>query len=196
MRIRAIGIDPGFRNTGIAVVELDGDALQCLAVKYVETPPEPKRRAHLIRTNADDLARMQQLHAAVVAAIARSGPHCMGIETYKVAGARGAGGRKAAVAGGNAWKTTIAYGVACAAGYAAGLTIYAHDPVELKAAVAGYVQADKKAVEAAILKIVPGVADAVARAGVTASNREHVFDAVGHALLALRVHRSLAVEVR
>ena len=201
MRIRALGIDPGFRNTGLAVVELDGQVLRCIAVKYVGTPPAAKRKAHLLRTNADDLDRMRVLHEAVAQAIERGQVHCVGIETYKIAGGRGKGNArggpksKFAQAGGNAWKTIIAYGVSTAAAYQANLRVYAHDPFELKAGVVGYVQASKQAVEDAILAVLPGAAEAVERADIKDKDREHVFDAMGHALLALRAHRDLAVEV-
>lgn len=192
MSVRAIGCDPGFANTGLAVVELRDGQIRCLAVKYVHTPASRFKRSHAVRTDADDLRRLKALFDAVAHAIDASKATVMGIEPYKIAGDRGAPGRLARRAGGNAWKTTKSEGICVAAAFARGLQVYAHLPVELKLGICGYAQASKLAVERAILQSVPGAAKAVLRADLAPKNREHVFDAIGHAVLALKTVSEVA----
>ena len=192
MKIKLIGVDPGFRNTGLSVIEYDLEtrALRCVAVRFVETPPAPARKAHLIRTDADDIQRVAAAYDALARAVERARPVAMGVETYKLVGDRKAGS-KMAQAGGNSFKTLYMYAAAMIAAHTHQIRIYAQHPYELKLSMCGFVQASKEEVEAAIVKNVPGYLEAVARENVADAKREHVADATGHAVLALRTHLDL-----
>ena len=59
---RIIGIDPGLRNTGIAILEVDDTGrARCLAVRYMYLPPSKNIKDHGLRMNADDLDRVQKI---------------------------------------------------------------------------------------------------------------------------------------
>lgn len=187
--MRAVGVDPGLANTGLALVEETPNNYRCLGVRYVKTKAN-KRRAHNVRTDTDDLERMGVIQDALSRALEKGQPHCAGIETYIIAGDKRASGL-AKKAGGNAWKVSIVYGHCCATLRLGKLCIYPHAPGELKMTIAGYPQASKKAIEESILDVVEGAEDAMQRAEVLSGEREHVFDAIGHAILALRIHRKI-----
>ena len=196
----AVGVDPGFANTGIAVVKLEDDGrARCLAVRFLHTPADKKAKQHGLRTDADDLRRFGLIFDATARAIDRSGAKVVGLETYKIAGARGAPGL-ARQAGGNAWKVSTSYGVCVGAALSRGCKVFAHSPAELKVISCGRVAASKEDVMRGLAARCLDVHETVERhfeqlraeRKVAAKSKyEHCYDAIGHALLALKTANEL-----
>ena len=129
--MRILGIDPGTNATGYGVVERDGARLAHVAHGVIR----PLRAQSMA-------ARLAEIHAGVVALIARHEPSFVAIEQIFVA----ASGRSAIVLG-------QARGVALAAIGAAGLPFDEIAPQQIKLAVTGTGAAEKSQVQAMVRRL-------------------------------------------
>lgn len=87
---------------------------------------------------------------------------------------------------GAAAKTMLVYSAALCAAYRFGLPVFVFMPVDLKKAATGGVKASKEDVEAGLCQLIPGLEVKVAAKIPAKGQRNHVYDAVGHAYMALR----------
>ncbi|MDY0042905.1 MAG: crossover junction endodeoxyribonuclease RuvC [Desulforhabdus sp.] len=147
--LRAIGIDPGSRNTGYGVVEGDGSRLQHVLngnVRMSGNLPFPER--------------LRIIYQELTAVISDCRPDCMAIEDVFIAK-----NVKSAL------KLGQARGAAILAGINAGLPIFEYSPLEIKQSVVGYGKASKEQVAEMIQYLFrlreplnPNAADALATA--------------------------------
>lgn len=118
-----LGIDPGLKNTGWGVIEQSGSRLRCLAYGCIAT-----------ESGRPDAERLSAIHEGICAVIERFRPREAAIENvYFSANAR------------TAFATGQARGVAMLA--AAGLAVGEYGPGEIKLAVVGNGDADKRQVQ-------------------------------------------------
>ncbi len=152
-----LGIDPGLKNTGWGVVEQQGSRLRCLAYGCVTTAAD--------RSTAERLA---EIHHTITEVVTRYTPAAVAVENvYFSNNAR------------TAFATGQARGVALLA--AAGLEVGEYGPGEVKLAVVGTGDADKRQVQFMVRSILglPGdpqpdhAADALAAAICHANSRAH-----------------------
>lgn len=119
--VRAIGIDPGSRNTGYGVVEGDGSRLCHVASGTIRIPgtlPFPER--------------LKMIYEQLMEILERVHPSCMAVEDVFMA--------KNAK---SALKLGQARGAAILAGVNAGLPVFEYSALQIKQAVVGYGRAEK-----------------------------------------------------
>lgn len=118
-----LGIDPGLKNTGWGVIEQQGSTLRCLAYGCIATV-----------TGRPDAERLAEIHRGIAAVIERFAPHEAAIESvYFSNNAK------------TAFATGQARGVAILA--ASELPVGEYGPGEIKLAVVGTGDADKRQVQ-------------------------------------------------
>lgn len=118
-----LGIDPGLKNTGWGVIEQRGSRMRCLAYGCItSTPGRP------------DAERLSEIHSGLSSVIARFGPDEAAVESvYFSSNAK------------TAFATGQARGVALLA--ASSLSIGEYGPGQIKLAVVGTGDADKRQVQ-------------------------------------------------
>jgi crossover junction endodeoxyribonuclease RuvC len=118
-----LGIDPGLKNTGWGVIEQQGSRLRCLAYGCIAT-----------RSGCPDATRLAEIHSGIVAVIERYAPDEASIENvYFSTNAK------------TAFATGQARGVAMLA--VSALAVGEYGPGEIKLAVVGTGDADKRQVQ-------------------------------------------------
>lgn len=126
-----MGIDPGLANTGWGVMRQRGASMSCVAYGCVSTP-----------SSQDISARLMKIHDQIGAVIDRFSPECLGIEAVffdrNVTAAFGTGQARGAAL------------VACAEG---GLKVGEFTPSQIKLAVAGEGNAEKRQVQYMVRQI-------------------------------------------
>lgn len=128
--MRVLGIDPGYDRLGLAVIEGD-----------------PSRPTHIwsdcvVPPKGTSEVRLAAVHAAVVAAIDTYAPDLLALETLFFSTSKT-----------TALGVAEARGAVLAAAGTAGLPVSEHSPGQVKLAVTGYGNADKKAMEAMVPKL-------------------------------------------
>lgn len=132
--MRVIGIDPGLRNLGWGVIDMEGSRLRHVA-------------NGVIHSSGDDLAlRLVALHAGLSAVIAAHSPEAAAVEQTFV--------NKDAVA---TLKLGQARGIALLVPAQAGLVVGEYAPNAVKKAVVGVGHADKQQVQHMVRHQLPGV---------------------------------------
>lgn len=121
MSTRILGIDPGSRNAGYGVIEIDGTHVVTLDHGVIRVPADESLGL-----------RLQKLHAALVEVVARHRPHEVAIEEVFTAH----NVRSALVLG-------QARGVLLLAASSGGCEVHEYAARAVKKAIAGYGQADK-----------------------------------------------------
>lgn len=121
MTTRILGIDPGSRNAGYGVIEIDGNRIVPLDHGVIRVPAKESLGE-----------RLQKLHAAIVAVVERFEPHEVAIEEVFTAH----NVRSALVLG-------QARGVLLLAAASTGCEVHEYAARAVKKAIAGYGQADK-----------------------------------------------------
>ncbi|MGG7463444.1 MULTISPECIES: crossover junction endodeoxyribonuclease RuvC [unclassified Plantibacter] len=138
MTLRVLGIDPGLTRCGVGVVDVEPNRTAVL-VEYgvVRTDPDLPLEFRLLAI-AEGIAEF----------IERTAPHAMAVErVFAQHNVRTVMG------------TAQASGLALHAAASRGIPVGLHTPSEVKAAVTGYGQADKKQVQAMVARIL-GLAEA------------------------------------
>lgn len=132
--MRVIGIDPGLRNLGWGVIEVEGSRLRHIA-------------NGILHSEGQDLAeRLLVLHSGLSAVIARHAPEAAAVEQTFV--------NKDAVA---TLKLGQARGIALLVPAQAGLSVGEYAPNAVKKAVVGVGHADKEQVQHMVRQHLPGV---------------------------------------
>jgi crossover junction endodeoxyribonuclease RuvC len=124
LSVRILGIDPGSRNAGYGVIEIDGSRVVAIDHGVIRVPP-----------NEVLGRRLELLHAELSAVVARHEPHEVAIEEIFTAH----NVRSALVLG-------HARGVLLLAASSTGCEVHEYAARAVKKAVAGYGQADKNQV--------------------------------------------------
>lgn len=122
---RILGIDPGSRITGYGVIEVDRGRLLYIACGTIVTDRKHPF-AHRLNEIFDGLNEVVQLHLPAVAAVE---------DVFLATNPR------------SALKLGHARGVAVVAAMQNGLAVYDYSPRQVKQAVAGYGQAEKRQVQ-------------------------------------------------
>lgn len=122
---RILGIDPGSRITGYGVIEVDRGRLQYIACGTIVTDRKHPF-AHRLNEIFDGLNEVIQVHLPAVAAVE---------DVFLATNPR------------SALKLGHARGVAVVAAMQNGLAVYDYSPRQVKQAVAGYGQAEKRQVQ-------------------------------------------------
>lgn len=170
---RALGVDPGFANTGLAVVEVSPTP-KLIALRFLETSKSSKKAMRDIRVSADDQRRLRSIWDALSETIEQYHPNAIGVESYALFPGQ---------LGGNSWKVALAYQLSVCVGWKYGVLPMVFRPDDLKRRFLGKNAGTKLAVEDVLKVLVLGFKDALLEFPKT--KREHVTDAVGHAVLAL-----------
>ncbi len=131
---RVIGLDPGLRNTGWGVIEVQGNHLRHIANGTIHSNAQ------------DDLAvRLRQLFEGLCAVITRWQPAAAAVETTFV--------NKDAIA---TLKLGQARGVVMLAPASLGLPVAEYAPNQIKKSLAGAGHADKAQIRAMVGRLLPG----------------------------------------
>lgn len=133
--MRVIGIDPGLRNLGWGVIDVDGPRLRHVANGICHSQPQ-----------ASLAARLLQLHQQLSAVLARYAPQSAAVEQTFV--------NKDAVA---TLKLGSARGIALLVPAQAGLEVGEYAPNAVKKAVVGVGKAAKEQVDHMVRMQLPGV---------------------------------------
>ncbi|MBU2103915.1 crossover junction endodeoxyribonuclease RuvC [Patescibacteria group bacterium] len=130
--MRILAIDPGFDRMGLAVLEGDPSRPTHIWSECISPP------------KGDTADRLAHIHSAVAAAIVAHAPDRVAIETlfWSTNNKRSALG------------VAEARGAALSAAAEAGLSVSEHSPQQVKLAVTGYGNADKKAVAQMIPRLI------------------------------------------
>jgi len=140
---RVLGVDPGTRVAGWGVIDVRGSKASLVS-------------AAAIRTRADSVpGRLAELHAALVAVVAKWKPACVAIETPFF----GRNANSALVVG-------MARGIAVLTAAEAGLPVHEYPPATIKKAVVGRGGASKEQV-AAMVRVILGLREVPKPADVT-----------------------------
>ena len=211
--ITALGVDPGFANTGVGAVSLVDGQLVSRGVRVLQTTKGADKQ---FRAGQDDARRLRELFEGLTECFDLLRPDVLGVEAYTVFTPRGVdalaqAGKRAVdsvragldprrhiddvaralsdgqsmrgVGLGQAAKTILVYGLAMSCAFARGVPVYVFTPADLKQRTTKRRSASKDAVGQALIERVNGLEAACETLPV--SRREHAYDASGHAVLAL-----------
>lgn len=177
--IRVMGVDPGIASMGVAILEWSPEAPWPKAdqLKLIKTPGTPKkvlnRKATKGRVSDDDQRRVKLQYEAL--SELATDIVAIGAEVYTV----GAGGL-----GGNSWKTCFSYQSVCCFAWANDIQLYVQRPDDLKRQIVGKKAGGKVQVMGKLIAEINGLD--IFLEGHAPGSWEHLSDAAGHALLALR----------
>lgn len=179
----AMGVDPGLAHLGLAIVsETPEGHLRIVHTDCISTEKDSKTAG--LRVSDDDTRRLVTLHKGVLEALFNYKPTLVGLETYVPLAGKGGNG---------AFKVATVYGLVHGLATSANRPVYAATPQDIRLAFLGKRTGTKTEVEAALHKHCAGIDKALA--AYPKSLREHVVDAIAHAILALdrtRVARRMA----
>lgn len=193
--VRILGLDSGLANIGLAVLQFSTSELpRVLGVRLVTTERQAKstkrkkttkkkRKVRKARSNIkiidDDHRRFELVYRGVEAFVNEWGIQAIGIESY-------APNPLQRGMSNSAWKTATSYGVGLAVGFAHRLPIFPFWPQDLRRTLLGRQGATKDEIAQEVLRRLahqPELADLIAEEA-AASYREHLFDGIGHGILA------------
>lgn len=169
----AMGIDCGIGFTGLAIVQGPVEAPVMLYGQCIVTRPA---KGTADRKSFDDTRRLSTIAQVLETITQEFRPVCCGVEFYMPYPGRGQAG----------WKVGMCYGMALGLCKAARVPLYAQLPIDVKYGVAGVKTASKGDIIARIEQAMPSMRAFLHQT--TPSRHEHIADAAGHALLALRSH--------
>ncbi len=174
--LRVMGIDPGWAKMGICVLEQTmGGPIRVKLARLAKTEKGKDAKAKMERVSIDDGKRLRELWYQMAAAAQEAGTVVsIAAEAYAPFKA----------AGGNAWKSAMAYALVHGYGLGNNILIQPFLPMDLKKAFGLSKSASKDEVGAAIQLKVEGLTEALALIRAQ-GDHEHVTDAAGHAYLGL-----------
>jgi Holliday junction resolvasome RuvABC endonuclease subunit len=173
--LRVMGVDPGLASLGVAVIEKREERVMALAARVLRTKKASQKMLRDLRVSADDQRRLGELWDGLVAIVTAHRPQGLAIESYAPQPGRGGSG---------GWKSAVVYGVVYGLGRANDCTVLPFWPGDLKRKLTGKASASKDEVATVVLGEVAGLAELLHK--IPRTQREHVTDAAGHALLGLR----------
>jgi Holliday junction resolvasome RuvABC endonuclease subunit len=169
-----MGIDPGFASMGVAVIGRSnaGARIQLLHLGTVSTAKATKKARVNLRATNDDQRRYDEIYDAIEALRQRYRPTAVGVEAYHpyVEAATG-------------WKTAVVYGGIIFWARASNIYCAPYIPQDLKRRFCGNQSGSKLAVASVVMQLIVGAPEAYLATNKT--QREHVGDALGHAVLVL-----------
>ena len=171
MTCTAIGIDCGFQHIGVAVIQ--GTVLQPTMIFGDAILTKPQHHKDL-RRSEDDVRRLNEMQDRVAAVVERLKPHVAGLESYAPFVSQSK----------YAWRTSMCFGLLWAVCRAARVRVYTQLPIDVKLAVCGQRTASKEDVIDAIRKNVASVDAYLLK--FPSGRHEHICDAAGHAMVAMR----------
>lgn len=176
--MRALGIDPGFANMGVGVLDWPNppDGKPQIIEAYVVSTKKGKGKV-----TEDDLRRMQMLWLNIEQSIHEFKPDVIGVEVYTVYKPSQGGQGKGA-----GWKALFAYAMTCSMAFKYDIPVINYMPADLHRRVSDASYASKTAVEQGVIRRTAGLEDILE--GIPQSKHEHAADACGHGLMALVDH--------
>lgn len=169
-----LGVDPGLAHCGLALVAETQDGTLKVAHTELVTTFKGGSDDPGARISDDDTRRMILIQKAVVALIGTYRPTMVGIETYTPLAGKQANG---------AFKVATIYGLVHGLATSANRPVYAATPQDIRRGLLGTVTGTKKDIERAVLRVCPDAACALDRH--KKADREHIADAIAHAIFAL-----------
>ena len=166
-----LGLDCGLGSTGLAIVRGPVDAPTMLYGQTILTKPA---KGTAERKSFDDTRRLGIIGENVMIIMREFCPHAAGLEFFMPYPGRGKG----------SWKVGMCYGLALGLCRAMTVPVYAQLPIDVKYGVAGVKTAGTAESTARILEAMPSMGVYLSRT--SPSRQEHIADAAGHALLAMR----------
>jgi len=168
-----LGIDPGFANVGLSIVEYANGKCTVLATKLVTTKKQSKKVCVNLRVNVDDQRRYREIYEEIISFAEPHAISAVSAESYTVTGARG----------GNAWKAAVVFGGICFWAFCNNIYLAPFLPLDLKTRFCKAGNSTKEDVENALRNEVIGFSSEIAKYGKT--KQEHISDATGHSILLL-----------
>jgi crossover junction endodeoxyribonuclease RuvC len=152
--MRVLGIDPALAGpTGYGIVECDGRICRSLEFGAVKA-----RRARAAKSTADVPARLREIHSAVARLLEQHAPDAVAVESvFTALNMR------------TALKLAEVRGVVLLAAAERGIPVHSYSPREVKAAVAGYGNADKQQMQQ-MVRVVLGMRSEAAGFGSDAAD--------------------------
>lgn len=179
----ALGVDPGLAHCGVAIVSETAEGhFRILHTACIVTTKDTKTAG--LRISDDDTRRMVAIHRVVVDIICTFKPTLVGLETYVPLAGKGGQG---------AFKVGQVYGMIHGLATSANRPVYAATPQDVRMAFLRKRSGTKSDVYDAVKKNCTGLDKALEEH--VPSKREHVVDAIAHAILVLdktRVARRMA----
>jgi Holliday junction resolvasome RuvABC endonuclease subunit len=169
-----LALDPGLASMGIAAVAWTGKERPMLLQAQVLTTKKAKKKAlQQIRVATDDMRRIRALWVTVQQWLDKYLPAAVGIEGYSpIPGQQGGG----------SWKVNSVTYAMVGLCWSRGIEPVIMRPSDLRAHFLDRQYGTKLDIECAVTKAVHGVSEFLLT--MSASNREHVADAIGYAVLA------------
>jgi Holliday junction resolvasome RuvABC endonuclease subunit len=167
----AMGLDCGIAATGLAIVRGPVESPTMLYGQTIVTRP---MTLSMERKSFDDTRRLGAIAKTIEVIVKEFCPHAAGLEFYMPYPGRGRA----------SWKVGMCYGLALGLCQALNVPVYAQLPIDVKYGVAGVKTAGKADIIARILHAMPSMKTFLNQT--TPARREHIADAAGHALLAMR----------
>ena len=169
--IMVLGVDPGFANTGLAVVESYSGGFRLIDSELVVTKKADKRSRLNLRSSIDDKKRMFLIYTALENIMKRNpNLNVISVEAYSVSGARG----------GNAWKVALIYGGVMFWGFSHRMYTAPFLPMDVKKRF-GKKNSSKEDIVKSLRKEVDGFSTCID--GYAKIKQEHISDATAHAVL-------------
>ncbi len=177
--MRVLGIDPALAGpTGYGIVETDGRNYRSLDFGAVKARRSPKARAGLSGPFTPDVpARLREIHSAVLRLLEKHSPDAVAVESvFTALNMR------------TALKLAEVRGVVLLAAAERGIPVHSYSPREVKAAVAGYGNADKHQMQQ-MVRVVLGMRSEAASLGSDAADALaialcHIYSAQAQARIA------------
>ena len=176
----AVGVDPGFARFGVAVVERVGGRVKLLKALCVKTKKGTQKIKSGLRVSSDDLGRHSAIYDGFVDVVRGYHVTCVGVENYQTM----PGGSASAA------KTLVSFGGVLWWCFLNDVFVTVSLPVDLKKRFCFGKDRSKEAVEASLCRSVVGLADVLRTTN--KGDREHISDAIGHALLAFEEADAIA----
>lgn len=175
--VRIFGVDTGFANIGLAVVEgfAGSDGLRALHVEVLRTQKATKKARRNLRVSTDDARRLEEIFDHVKALVPRFHPLGFAIEVYSPNPTqRGVG----------AWKTAMVYALIFGLARGCGLPVFSYLPADIKKPFGGRLSASKEAVAEALIDQVQDFESCFSP--IPDTLKEHASDACAHAVLGVQ----------
>lgn len=169
-----MGLDPGFASMGVVVIGRPGpkESSRLLYMETISTEKAKKKERVNLRVTNDDQRRLDDIYEALEEIRQRFRPTAVGVEAYHP--------HKMATSG---WKTAVVYGGILFWAKCKDLYCAPYLPQDLKRRFCGNQSGSKVKVASEASSMVLGAS--VAYLATNKGNREHVGDALGHAILVL-----------
>lgn len=173
--LRMMGVDPGLASMGVVVLEQRAQEIPLvLAATLVRTQKATKKERTHLRVSADDKRRYSEIWRVLWETAEQFNIHGVGVETYDTFVRQSAA----------AMKCAAVYGMVMGFSFARNIVAFPFRPGDLKKGVTGKLNSSKEDVRAALAGKVINLESFLQK--IPEGELEHVGDAAGHALLALR----------